>query len=83
MAKKKTTTATAENTVYIGKTTKGIAQFTTFKNGVIPHALQTIVNEDENIKHLIVPVSKLQQARRDIKIKGTLLNIYAQKQTSK
>lgn len=70
----------SENTVYIGKTAKGIAQYTVFPNGVIPENIARLIDGDETIKNLIVPVSQLQQARHDVKVKGTILNLYYNKQ---
>lgn len=83
MAKKPTKTPPQkqpENTVYIGKTVKGLTKYTVFKGGVLPAHIEALAAQDETIKGLIVPASELQEARKNINTKGHILNFYAQKQ---
>lgn len=84
MAKKTTKTTVkkaAENTVYIGNPLRGLAQYTVFIGGVLPPHVEAMAAADETIKGLIVPASKLQEARQNINRKGHILNYYMQKQT--
>ena len=82
MAKKvsKTEAKKPENTVYIGKSLHGLSQYTVFKGGVLPPHIEEMAAKDETIKPLIVPASKLQEARKNISIKGHILNQYRTKQ---
>lgn len=70
-------------TVYIGKSLPGLPQYTTFKGGLLPEHIRQMAEKNENIAGLIVPVSELQEARKNIKIKGHILNVYAQKLNEK
>lgn len=85
MAKKTTKTVAKkpENTVYIGKSLHGLSQYTVFKDGVMPPHIEAMAAKDETIKGLTVPASKLQEARRNMNIKGNILNIYFTKQNNK
>lgn len=90
MAKKtKETEATAqetpvevakETTIYIGKSIPGLPQYTVFKGGVLPAYIAEMAAKDEAVKGLIVPVSELQEARKNTRIKGHILNTYINKQ---
>jgi len=74
------TATKAENTVYIGKSIHGLTQYTIFKNGVLPDYIKAMVEKDDSIKGLIVPVSELQEARKNVHVKGHILNLYYNKQ---
>lgn len=50
-----------------------LPQFTVFANG-FPQHIQDLMAKSPSLKQLIVPTSKVQQARRDLAVKGTLLN---------
>lgn len=78
MAKKKT--ATAVTTVYIGKSLMGLPKYTVFKGGAMPDYVAKMVAEDPAIKGLIVPVTDLQEARKNMHVKGHILNYYMNKQ---
>ncbi len=81
MAKKtKTVEKTAEPTIYIGKSLLGLSRYTVFKGGVLPPHVEAMAAKDETIKNLIVPVSQLQEARKNINVKGHILNHYMNKQ---
>lgn len=69
-----------ETTIYIGKSIPGLPQYTVFKNGVLPAYIAEIAANDEAVKGLIVPVSELQEARKNARIKGHILNTYINKQ---
>lgn len=80
MAKKaKKNIAPAESTVYVGPAKPGLATYTVFSCGVLPPHVEKMIEENADIKHLIVPVSRLAQARRDIKVHGNVLNHFAKK----
>lgn len=70
-----------ENTVYIGKSINGLPQYTIFKNGELPPHIEAMA--DDTIKGLIVPVSELQEARKNVHKKGHILNFYLNKQNKK
>ena len=81
MAKKKANTdKTLENTVYIGKSLPILSQYTVFKGGKLPAHIEELAAKDETIAGLIVPVSKLQEARKNMTVKGHILNYYFNKQ---
>lgn len=71
MAKKK---EQAESTVYIGRTIRGLTQYTVFPMGVTPPHIAHIMAEREEVRGLVVPLSRLQDARRMMLEKGTILN---------
>lgn len=50
-----------------------LPQFTVFANGY-PQYVQDLIDKCPSLKQLIVPTSKVQQARRELAVKGTLLN---------
>lgn len=70
----------AVTTVYIGKTLLGLSRFTVFKDGVLPSYVAEIASKSEAVRGLIVPVNELQEARRNMTVKGHILNYYATKQ---
>lgn len=74
---KKTSVKKKEPTVYIGKTLKGLPCNTVFLNGELPAHVAAMAAENEHLAALIVPVSALQAARRDVKTKGHLLYFHA------
>lgn len=71
------------STVYIGKSLPGLSQYTVFNGGVLPEYVQQMIAKNEAISGLIVPVTELQEARKNINIKGHILNYYAQKLNNK
>ena len=67
-------------TVYIGKTVYGLSYGTIFKGGVLPPHVAELAKKDATIKGLIVPVTELQTARQNMRKKGHILHVYANKQ---
>lgn len=67
-----------ESTVYIAKSLLGLPQYTIFKGGVLPPHIEKMCEEKPAIRGLVVPVSQLQEARKNIRKKGHILNYYAQ-----
>ena len=65
------------STVYIGPSLPGLAQYTVFRNGQWPAHVKTMIEGNDTIAHLIVPVSRLQAARGDMQMPGHILNFYA------
>lgn len=70
-------------TVYIGKSLPGLPQYKVFKDGILPEHIRQMAEKNTNIYGLIVPVARLQEARRDINIKGHILNYYAEQLNNK
>lgn len=71
MAKKKT-----KPCVYIGPSLPGLTQNTVFAK-FPPHVAEMVKN-NENLAGLMVPVDKLQEARRGVITPGNILHRYAQ-----
>lgn len=78
MAKKKTSPC-----VYIGPSLRGLSQNTVFTSDKLPPHVADMVKANENIRGLIVPVERLQDARRNIHVKGNILHTYALKVLNK
>lgn len=82
MTKKTKTTdkvvAVKEATSYIGKSLLGLPQYTVFKDGVLPPHIEQMCERLTAIRGLVVPVSQLQEARKNITKKGHILYVYAQ-----
>lgn len=84
MAKKKEEKAIVKtSTVYIGRPFPGLPQYTVFKNGLLPDYVRGMIEKKEAIARLIVPVTELPEAKRNIKIKGHILNYYAEQLNKK
>ena len=64
-------------TIYIGRSLPGLSQYTVFKNGQLPIHIEQMAAQNKNLAGLIVPVSSLQEARKNITVKGHILNFYA------
>ena len=75
--KNQTKTTQKETTIYIGRSLSGLPQYTVFKHGRMPEHIAKMASEKEAIAALIVPVANVQQARKDMKTQGHLLNFYA------
>ncbi|MGN0885801.1 MAG: hypothetical protein ACI4RT_02260 [Candidatus Spyradenecus sp.] len=83
MATKKTNSKSGAEkpaTVYIGKSIPGLPRYTTFKGGELPPHIKALVAQDATLAGLIVPVTELQEARKNILKPGNILNVYAKKQ---
>lgn len=74
---------TRESTVYIGKSLPLLQQYTVFKGGKLPAYVEELAANDNTIAGLIVPVSELQEARKNMRVKGHILNYYFNKQNNK
>lgn len=72
MAKKKATPC-----VYIGPSLPGLIQNTVFTSDKLPQHVADMMKANKNIAGLIVPVERLQEARRDVHVKGNILHTYA------
>lgn len=68
---------TKEATAYIGRSILGLSQYTVFKGGVLPPHIVEMCEKLTAIRGLIVPVSQLQEARKNINKKGHILYFYA------
>lgn len=66
--------------IYVGPSLPGgvLPQFTVFR-GKLPAYVADLMGKSPSLRHLIVPVSRLSQARRDLSTNGNLLNLYAAK----
>ena len=78
--KKEEKKAVNESTVYIGRSLPGLPKNTVFKGGQLPSYVAELADRDESVAGLIVPVSALQEARKNIQTKGHILNVYLTKQ---
>ena len=65
------------STVYIGPSLPGLAQYTVFRNGQRPAHVNAMIEGNDVIAQLIVPVSRLQAARGDMQTPGHIFNFYA------
>ena len=65
------------STVYIGPSLPGLAQYTVFRNGQWPAHVKMMIEGNDTIAQLIVPVTRLQAARGDVQKPGHILNFYA------
>ena len=65
------------STVYIGPSLPGLAQYTVFRNGQWPAHVKAMIEGNDTIAQLIVPVTRLQAARSDMQMPGHILNFYA------
>ena len=74
---KKQVKAAGETTIYIGRSLPGLPQYTVFQSGHLPAHIALMVESNHNLAGLIVPVRNLQEARKNIRIKGHILNMYA------
>lgn len=63
--------------IYIGPSLPGLAQYTVFKHGQPPEYVKGMIEKNEVIGRLIVPVAGLQEARRNLHTPGHILNFYA------
>ena len=72
MARKKK----AESSIYIGPSMPGLTRHMVFIDGVKPSHVTQMIAENRHIEGLIVPVSELQQARKDMLTKGHILNFH-------
>lgn len=83
MAKKKQKEKTkGESTIYIGRSLPGLPRYTVFKGGQLPKHIAELAAQNEAVAGLIVPVSGLQEARKNMQIKGHILNFYLTNQRS-
>ena len=69
-----------EAKIYIGKTLPGLPRYTVFQNGELPEHVAKMAAESEAVAGLIVPVSVQQEARKNMGVKGHILNYYANQQ---
>lgn len=83
MAKKEKTIEKKESTVYIGAPQPGLPKYTVFTGGILPEYVKEMATRKPAIFGLIVPVSQLPEARKNIKIKGHILNYYAEQLNKK
>ena len=74
---KKATKKTPETRIYIGPTLLGLPQYMVFKNGQKPLHVEQMINDNPSIANLIVPITGLQEARKNMQTKGHILNRYA------
>ena len=66
-----------ESLVYIGRSIPGLLRYTVFQGGCLPAHVEQMAKENDRLRGLIVPVSGLQEARKNMRTKGHILNFYA------
>lgn len=67
---------TPKKVIYIGPSFEGLSAFTVFVRGQYPAPVVDLMAKYPNIKGLMVPVERLQQARKDVVTPGNILNHY-------
>lgn len=77
---KKVVDAPKESTIYIGRSLPGLSRYTVFKGGQLPPHVAELADKNKSVAGLIVPVSGLQEARKNMQIKGHILNVYLTQQ---
>ena len=77
--KPKTEPAQTEARVYVGQSMPGLPRMTVSSGDGYPPHVAELIKSNEAVKGLIVPVSQLAEAVRDVKTKGNLLHTYALK----
>ena len=75
--KKQPEPAPTEARVYVGQSLPGLPRMTVFRGDGYPPHVAELIEKNEAVKGLIVPVSQLSEAVRDVKTKGNILNTYA------
>lgn len=65
--------------VYIGRSLPGLQQYTVFPDGKLPGHIAEMAAQNEAVAGLIVPVDELAEARKNVRVKGHILNLYASK----
>lgn len=63
---------TNEQVMYIGPTLRGVAKSGAVFSGGIPKKLEKLAAKKPIIKNLIVPISGIVQAKKDVDIEGTV-----------
>lgn len=81
-AKKQSKAEPANNVsvMYVGPTIEHVVQKSTvFKNGVLPKALNELVEEAPYIKKLLVPIDALPAAMKELNRPNSTLNVISEK----
>ena len=63
---------TNEQVMYIGPTLRGVAKSGAVFSGGIPKKLEKLAAKKPTIKNLIVPISGIVQAKKDVDTEGTV-----------
>ena len=63
---------TTEQVMYIGPTLRGVAKSGAVFSGGIPKKLEKLAAKKPIIKNLIVPISGIVQAKKDVDTEGTV-----------
>ena len=74
---KKTVKKPSEALVYIGPSMTGLPSNTVFLKGRLPAYVAEMAANNIHLAALLVPVSDLQRARRNVVEKGHILNFHA------
>ena len=77
--KMKTEPVQTEARVYVGQSLPGLPRMTVFRGDGYPPDVAELSEKNKAVKGLIVPVSQLSEAVRDVKTKGNILHTYALK----
>ena len=80
IAEKKVVDVPKEPTIYIGRSLPGLSRNTVFKGGQLPPHVAKLADENKSVAGLIVPVSDAPVARKNMQIKGHILNVYLTQQ---
>ena len=76
-SKKKTAVQTTQpKVIYIGPSIRGLNSYSVFKKGEYPLPVSELIKKFPNITGLMIPISELQEARKDLTKKGHILNYH-------
>lgn len=59
-------TAEAETRIYIGPSFRGVSSGTVYKSNALPPALEAAINGNPTIKELVIPVTGLVEAKKQL-----------------
>lgn len=78
MVSKKKKETKAEPVIYVGSTLPNgiLFRYTVFCGNFPPHIVE-LMDKSPALRGLMVPISKLQQAKKDVETQGHILNLYA------
>jgi hypothetical protein len=76
-SKKKAVVETPQpKVIYIGPSIRGLNSYSVFEKGKYPAPVAELIRKFPSISGLIIPISGLQEARKNLTIKGHILNFY-------
>ena len=74
--KKPVVEATQPKVIYVGPSIKGLNSYSVFEKGKYLLPVSELIKQYPNITGLMVPISELQEARKNLTKKGHILNYH-------